>query len=66
MSLIAPVGQLSTHSEQPLIQASGCTTLLTSSIMKTLGLAGQTLTHIPSPIHFISLISGFCAKIIPP
>jgi hypothetical protein len=58
--VIHPVGQLSTHSVQPSIQASGCMTLLTFCISNTIGFAGHTDAQIPQVMHAGSSITGFC------
>jgi len=59
--VIDPVGQLLTHSVHPSMQASGCTTLLTFSIVNTTGFAGHTDAHIPHAMHVASSTTGFCA-----
>lgn len=62
--VIEPVGQLLTHSVQPSMQASGCTTLLTFSITNTTGFAGHTDAHIPQAIHVASSTIGFWGILI--
>ncbi len=59
-----PVGQFVWHSVHPSMHASGCTTLLTFSIVNTTGLAGQTDAQIPHAMHVDSSTTGFWGIII--